>query len=48
MKVRLLDQEAGKELGGLVTGYSKDYQVGRMLVFKEISLKIRTYVESTL
>ena len=38
MKVRLLDQEAGKELGNLVTGYSKDYQVGRMLIFKEIRL----------
>ena len=27
MKVRLLDQEAGKELGSLVTGYNRDYQV---------------------
>ena len=27
MKVRLVDQEAGKELGSLVTGYSRDYQV---------------------
>ena len=35
MKVRLVDQEAGKELGNLVTGYSRDYQVESVLVFKD-------------
>ena len=35
MKVRLVDQEAGKELGNLVTGYSRDYQVESVLVFRD-------------
>ena len=33
--MRLVDQEAGKELGSLVTGYSRDYQVESVLVFKD-------------
>ena len=35
MKVRMVDQEAGKELGNLVTGYSRDYQVESVLVSKD-------------
>ena len=38
MKVRLLDHEAGKKLGNLVTGYSKDYQVRKNSGFQRKNL----------
>ena len=46
LKVRLLDQEAGKDLGNLVTGYSRDYQVESVPFFKDklLYFNMRWYV----